>query len=66
MKQRTYKQIESSRNTRLWITEVVIPVFRAVSIAGAALYNGNPEFRDKVNNLFSKKDKKVINFTTKQ
>ena len=25
-RERTYKEIEGSRNTRLWITEVVIPV----------------------------------------
>ena len=65
MRQKTYKQIEASRNTRLWITEVIIPVLTVGCTVGAALYNGNPELRNKVNNLFKKKDKKVVEFKTK-
>ena len=46
MRQKSYKQIESSRNTRLWITTVIMPVM----MAGTALYSGNPHVRDWVNN----------------
>lgn len=65
MMQKTYKQIEQSRNTRLWITDVIIPVFTVTATVGAAVYNGNQDFRDKVNNLFKKKDDKVIKFPTR-
>lgn len=40
---RTYKQIEESRNRRLWVTQVLVPL----ATAGAALYS-NPEIRNNV------------------
>lgn len=49
MRQKSYKQIEASRNTRLWLTTVVMPVATTAIMAGTALYNGNLEFRYKVN-----------------
>lgn len=49
MRQRSYKQIEASRNTRLWLTTVLMPIGTTAIMAGTALYNGNLEFRYKVN-----------------
>ena len=50
----TYKQIEASREIRLWIGQVIVP---AVTTAAAILYM-NPELRqkaaDKVNNIKAK------------
>lgn len=40
----TYRQIEASREVRLWITQVVIPVLGM----GAALVATVPEFRETV------------------
>ena len=37
----TYKQIETSREIRLWVTQIVVP---AVTTAAAVLYM-NPELR---------------------
>ena len=42
----TYKQIEASRELRLWIGQIIIP---AVTTAAAVLYM-NPELRDKLTN----------------
>lgn len=46
---KTYKQIEESRNRRLWITQVGLPVATIVSSGVAMLYTGNPEFRNWAN-----------------
>ena len=40
----TYKQIETSRELRLWISQVIVP---AVTTAAAVLYM-NPELRNKL------------------
>ena len=66
MKEKTYKQIEASRNRRLWLTQVALPVLGTGVSIGTALYMGNPEFREGVNNVMhnakvwwtEKKDKK--------
>lgn len=39
----TYKQIDASREIRLWVTQIVLP---AVATVGAVLYT-NPELRHK-------------------
>lgn len=44
----TYKQIEASREVRLWIGQVFIPA--AVVVAGAM---SNPEIRHKVSTKFN-------------
>ena len=48
----TYKQIEASREARLWIGQVIVPAATAVAIAMA-----NPELRrktaEKMNNIKS-------------
>ena len=38
----TYRQIESSRETRLWITQVVMPALGMVTALAATV----PEFRE--------------------
>lgn len=48
-REKSYKQIESSRNTRLWITNVIIPVGTTAASLFAALYAGNQDFRNEVN-----------------
>ena len=40
----TYKQIEASREVRLWIGQVIVP-----ALAVGAMVMANPETRDKVN-----------------
>lgn len=42
-KERTYKQIEESRNRRLWITSVVIPL-----VSTAATLYSNPEIKRSI------------------
>lgn len=42
----TYKQIEASREVRLWITQVIVPAAGMVT----ALLVGVPEFRETVVN----------------
>lgn len=44
----TYKQIEASREARLWIGQVIIPA--AVVVAGAL---ANPELRRKAGEKFN-------------
>jgi flagellar basal body-associated protein FliL len=46
---KTYKQIEASRNRRLWITQVALPVAGTATGVVAMLYSGNPEFRNWAN-----------------
>lgn len=44
----TYKQIEASREIRLWVTQVIVP---AVGLAvGTVMLN--PELKEKVTNKF--------------
>lgn len=40
---KTYKQIEDSRNTRLWITTVIVPL-----VTSAAMLYSNPEIKSTV------------------
>lgn len=40
----TYKQIEASRETRLWITQVIVPALGMVTALAATV----PEFRQAV------------------
>ena len=50
----TYKQIEASREIRLWVTQVILPVLGI----GTVLVTTNPELRDKIaTNAKSVKDK---------
>lgn len=42
----TYRQIETSREIRLWIGQIIVP---AVAAVGTVLYM-NPELRDKAAN----------------
>lgn len=42
----TYKQIEASREIRLWIGQVIVPAVATV----AAIFYTNPELRDKAAN----------------
>ena len=46
---KTYKQIEESRNRRLWLTQVALPVAGIATSGIAMLYSGNPEFRNWAN-----------------
>lgn len=48
-KEKTYKQIEASRNRRLWITNVILPTASMVTMVGVTLYNNNLQFRYYVN-----------------
>ncbi len=61
-KEKTYKQIEASRNRRLWITNVMLPVGTTVAMVGTALYNNNLQFRYTVNTAVNN----VINFFNKE
>lgn len=63
MRERTYKQIEASRNRRLWITTVVLPVASMGIMVFTSLYNNDLQFRYHVNsvvndvkNFFHKKE----------
>ena len=44
----TGRQIDTSKEIRLWITQIVIPI----SIGVALFYKNNDTFRNKINNLF--------------
>lgn len=46
---KTYRQIEESRNRRLWITQVALPVAGGAAGLVSMLYMGNPEFRNWAN-----------------
>lgn len=48
MRKRTYKDIEASRNARLWITSVVLPT----ATLAATLYS-NDEIRKTINSAVS-------------
>ena len=64
-RERTYKEIEDSRNTRLWITEVVIPV-----LGIAAWVYTNESARNDLKKLGKKAkekvDNKIIEFKAKK
>lgn len=47
----TGRQIDTSKEIRLWITQIVIPI----SIGVALFYKNNDKFRNKINDLFKKK-----------
>ena len=50
----TYKQIEASREARLWIGQVIIPAATA-----AAVILANPETREKVGQIGSELKRKL-------
>ena len=52
----TGRQIDTSKEIRLWITQIVIPI----SIGAVLFYKNNDTFRNKINNLFKKKQNKYI------
>lgn len=54
-RKKTWKEIEDSRNKRLWITGVVLPLMGM----GVSLYVGVPEVRKAVNDLPYKIKKKA-------
>ena len=65
MRERTYKQIEASRNRRLWFTQVAMPMASMAVMVGVTLYENNLQFRYTVNekledvkNFFHKDKKK--------
>lgn len=64
-RERTYKDIEDSRNTRLWITEVVLPIMGI-----AALVYTNEGARNDIKKLVGtakqKVDNKIIEFKAKK
>ena len=47
----TGRQIDTSKEIRLWITQIVIPI----SIGVVLFYKNNDTFRNKINDLFKKK-----------
>ena len=49
MREKSYKQIEASRNRRLWITNVILPTTSMGVMVFVTLYNNNLEFRYYVN-----------------
>ena len=57
---KTYRQIEASRNRRLWITQVIVPVTTTAMLfpqAREAVANTAIKAKDSVKNLFTKKEK---------
>lgn len=61
-KERTYKQIEASRNARLWITQVALPVAAMGTTVFVTMYNNNLAFRYNVNTAMNN----VRDFFTKK
>lgn len=57
----TRRQIDASREARLWIVQVVVPIAGVV-----ALLMGNPEIRDKAKDYAEKTVDKVKTFFTKK
>ena len=64
-RERTYKDIEDSRNTRLWITEVVIPV---LGIAAWVYTNegARNDIKRLVGSAKQKVNDKIIEFKAKK
>ena len=61
----TYKEIENSRNKRLWVTQVIIPVATlatsvvvAVPEARNAIVDKTVQVKDSIKEKFSKKESK--------
>ena len=61
----TYKEIENSRNKRLWVTQVIMPVATlatsvivAVPEARTAIVNKTVQVKDSIKEKFSKKESK--------
>ena len=50
----TYKQIEASREARLWFSQVIVPVVGAAMIAMT-----NPDVKEYVSDKFEKTKEKV-------
>ena len=44
----TYKQLETSREARMWISQVIIPVIVCVGM----LFKDNPELKEKAKNTY--------------
>ena len=66
----TYKDIEASRNTRLWITQVMVPVATlatstiiAVPEARKAICKGANHVKESIKKTFTKKESKTENRT---
>ena len=66
----TYKDIEASRNTRLWITQVMVPVATlatstiiAVPEARKAICKGAKHVKESIKKTFTKKESKTENRT---
>lgn len=53
MREKSYKQIEASRNRRLWITNVILPTTSMGVMVFVTLYNNNLEFRYHVNSAMN-------------
>lgn len=57
----TYKQIEASRELRLWIGQVIVPVTLAVMAispeARQAVVNKATSVKNSIKNTFKKKDR---------
>lgn len=53
MREKSYKQIEASRNRRLWITNVILPTASMGVMVFTTLYNSNLEFRYHVNSAMN-------------
>ena len=53
MREKSYKQIEASRNRRLWITNVILPTTSMGVMVFITLYNNNLEFRYHVNSAMN-------------
>lgn len=66
----TYKDIEASRNTRLWLTQVMVPVATlatstiiAIPEARTAICKGAARIKESVKNTFTKKESRTENRT---
>ena len=66
----TYKDIEASRNARLWITQVMVPVATlatstiiAVPEARKAICKGAKHVKEAIKKTFTKKESKTGNRT---
>lgn len=58
----TNKQIESSREARLWVTNVILPV---IGITGYVLHK-NPDLANEAKEKFNETKRKITNFFKKQ
>lgn len=57
----TWKQIEASREARLWIERVFMPC----ALIGCAIVYGNPETREKCKSKMQKTKEKIKNVINK-